>query len=75
MFSSNHALQYLTYPSQVVGKACKPIPVLLLTALVRRKRYSLTKYGCVILLVTGVAIFLYNPTEEDRTQVIFVVNK
>lgn len=69
IFGSNHALQYLSYPSQVVGKACKPIPVLILSGLVGRKRYNYTKYGCVLLLVIGVTVFLYKPalgqTDEE----------
>lgn len=78
VFGSNHALQYLSYPSQVrfrfrndestviqvVGKACKPIPVLILTGLVARKRHNLSKYFCVMLLVIGVSIFLYSPADR-----------
>jgi len=64
VFGSNHALQYLSYPSQVVGKACKPIPVLIITGLVARKRHNLSKYFCVMLLVIGVSIFLYSPAEK-----------
>ena len=30
MVSSNTALQYVNYPTQVLGKSCKPIPVMLL---------------------------------------------
>jgi len=68
IFGSNHALQYLSYPSQVVGKACKPIPVLLLSVIVGRKRYNYSKYGCVVLLVIGVTIFLYKPAESHVHQ-------
>ena len=30
MVASNAALQYVNYPTQVLGKSCKPIPVMLL---------------------------------------------
>ena len=81
VFGSNHALQYLSYPSQVkfffestrnhhenhfqvVGKACKPIPVLIITGFIARKRHNLSKYFCVMLLVIGVSIFLYSPADK-----------
>ena len=52
-----------------MGKACKPIPVLLLSVIVGRKRYNYSKYGCVVLLVIGVTIFLYKPAESHVHQV------
>ena len=30
MVASNTALQHVNYPTQVLGKSCKPIPVMLL---------------------------------------------
>ena len=30
MVSSNKALLWVNYPTQVIGKSCKPIPVMLL---------------------------------------------
>ncbi|KAG8566581.1 hypothetical protein GDO81_013302 [Engystomops pustulosus] len=61
MVSSNSALQYVNYPTQVLGKSCKPIPVMLLGVTVLRKKYPLTKYLCVLLIVVGVALFMYKP--------------
>lgn len=34
MVSSNKALSWVNYPTQVVGKSCKPIPVMILGVLV-----------------------------------------
>lgn len=70
MVSSNMALRYVAYPTQVVGKAAKPIPVMLLGVLLGRKSYSLQKYLFVILIVIGVALFMYkeskvNPNSEN----------
>lgn len=44
---------------QVVGKSCKPIPVMILGVLFGRKRYPLLKYFFVLLIVIGVALFMY----------------
>eukprot|EP00062_Callorhinchus_milii_P016067 gi/632966964/ref/XP_007899712.1/ PREDICTED: solute carrier family 35 member B1 [Callorhinchus milii] len=61
MVSSNSALQYVSYPTQVLGKSCKPIPVMILGVTIGKKRYPLAKYLCVLLIVIGVALFMYKP--------------
>ncbi|XP_078280648.1 solute carrier family 35 member B1 [Rhinoraja longicauda] len=63
MVSSNSALQYVNYPTQVLGKSCKPIPVMVLGVIIGRKRYPLAKYLCVLLIVLGVALFMYKPNK------------
>jgi len=59
MVSSNKALSWVNYPTQVVGKSCKPIPVMVLGVLVGRKKYPLLKYLFILLIVVGVALFMY----------------
>ncbi|XP_022238954.1 solute carrier family 35 member B1-like isoform X2 [Limulus polyphemus] len=59
MIASNMALQHVNYPTQVVGKSCKPIPVMILGVLIGRKSYTLLKYLFVLLIVTGVCLFMY----------------
>ncbi|XP_028932001.1 solute carrier family 35 member B1 isoform X2 [Ornithorhynchus anatinus] len=61
MVSSNSALQFVNYPTQVLGKSCKPIPVMLLGVTLLKKSYPKAKYVCVLLIVAGVALFLYRP--------------
>ncbi|NXF98764.1 S35B1 protein, partial [Sakesphorus luctuosus] len=51
----------LVLPFQVLGKSCKPIPVMLLGVTLLRKKYPPAKYLCVLLIVAGVALFLYKP--------------
>jgi len=59
MVASNMALQHVNYPTQVVGKSCKPIPVMILGVLIGRKRYPLLKYLFVFLIVCGVGLFMF----------------
>ena len=59
MVSSNKALSWVNYPTQVVGKSCKPIPVMILGVLVGRKSYPLLKYLFILMIVVGVALFMY----------------
>jgi len=59
MVSSNKALSWVNYPTQVIGKSCKPIPVMVLGVLVGRKSYPLIKYLFIMMIVAGVALFMY----------------
>lgn len=59
MVASNKALQWVNYPTQVIAKSCKPIPVMILGVLFGGKKYPLLKYLFVFLIVAGVALFTY----------------
>ncbi|XP_067005998.1 solute carrier family 35 member B1 [Anabrus simplex] len=59
MVCSNMALQWVNYPTQVIGKSGKPIPVMILGVLLGKKNYPLRKYIFVLLIVIGVALFMY----------------
>lgn len=64
MVSSNMALQHVNYPTQVIGKSCKPIPVMILGVLIGRKSYSLLKYLFVLMIVAGVGLFMYKDNQS-----------
>lgn len=51
-FSCNCLLSF-----QVLGKSCKPIPVMVMGAFLGKK-YPLKKYANVALIVAGVALFM-----------------
>lgn len=70
MVSSNMALRWVAYPTQVVAKAAKPIPVMILGVLIGRKSYSVQKYFFIFIIVVGVVLFMYkegkvNPNSEN----------
>jgi len=67
MLASNFALEFVSYPMQVLGKSVKPVPVMLLGVLVARKRYPWTKWFYVLLIVFGVVLFMYKPKEMSKT--------
>ena len=56
-FFSVRALRYVIYPIQVLAKSCKPVPVMLMGALMGKK-YPAKKYVKVILIVGGVCLFM-----------------
>lgn len=43
----------------MLGKSVKPIPVMILGVIVAHKRYPLQKYLFVLMIVMGVAMFVY----------------
>ena len=68
MVTSNKALMWVNYPTQVVGKSCKPIPVMVLGVLIGRKRYPALKYLFVLLIVAGVAMFMYKDDKASASK-------
>lgn len=59
MVCGNMALRWITYPTQVIAKSSKPIPVMLLGVLLAHKRYTVQKYFFVLMIVVGVIMFIY----------------
>lgn len=68
MISSNMALRWVPYPTQVVGKSAKPIPVMILGLLVGNKTYAMKKYICVLMIVIGVVLFMYKDGKSNTEQ-------
>lgn len=66
MLASNHALQHVSYPTQVLGKSAKPIPVMILGIIFARKRYPWAKFLFVLMIVLGVAMFLYKDSGQSK---------
>lgn len=59
MFCSNRAVYHVDYPTHVVAKCCKPIPVLLMGLLFgRTRRYTLSRAVSVSVTTAGVALFM-----------------
>eukprot|EP00960_Hanusia_phi_P049983 759921-Hanusia_phi.AAC.4 len=44
MAASNEALRYVSYPTQVLGKSCKMVPVFLMGILIGGKKYGWSMY-------------------------------
>lgn len=54
---SNASLGFLNYPTQVVFKCCKLIPVLIGGILIQRKTYSMLDFYAAALMCIGLTIF------------------
>lgn len=61
------ALKYVNFPTQVLSKACKLIPVMVMSYLVSGKRYKLHEYNVAILISVGISFFLLgNHMQESK---------
>lgn len=65
MVSSNMALRWVPYPTQVIGKSAKPIPVMILGVLIGHKRYAFQRYFFVLLIVFGVVLFMMKESKVN----------
>src|SRR5436305_2224049 len=68
MVSINMALQHVNYPTQVIGKSCKPIPVMVMGVLLGKKSYSLAKYFFVLMIVVGVGVFMFKDQSKSASE-------
>ena len=57
MAASNEALRFVSYPTQVLGKSCKMVPVMAGGIVLGGKKYSLIEYLQVLLITIGVCVF------------------
>ena len=54
------ALKYISFPTQVLSKSCKIIPVMIVGIFVNRKTYSVLEYVDAMLITVGVAMFSFS---------------
>lgn len=52
------ALKYVNFPTQVLSKSCKIVPVMLMSKLLLRKKYQMSAYFRALLLSIGMFVFL-----------------
>jgi UDP-galactose transporter B1 len=62
------ALKHIDYPTMILGKSCKLVPVLIMNVIVYRRKFPLHKYLCVALVTAGVSMFmLYQPSTKKSS--------
>eukprot|EP00762_Andalucia_godoyi_P003134 ANDGO_01091.mRNA.1 Solute carrier family 35 member B1 homolog len=71
MLSSTWALNYCPYPTQVVAKSSKSIPVIIAKAFFFKTPYSRMQYACVFAICAGISAFmLFKPSTKAVTSEI-----
>jgi UDP-galactose transporter B1 len=62
------SLKHINYPTMILGKSCKLVPVMLMNFLIYRKRFEAHKYFTVALITAGVSGFmLFEDAEEKQS--------
>ncbi|KAI8822686.1 UAA transporter [Fimicolochytrium jonesii] len=59
------ALKHIDYPTVILGKSCKLVPVLLMNFLIYRRTFPAQKYLIVALITAGVSAFMLLHKQED----------
>jgi len=63
------ALKHINFPTMILGKSCKLVPVMLMNWLVYRKRFEVYKYVTVCLITLGVSGFmLFEPHRGGKAE-------
>jgi UDP-galactose transporter B1 len=52
------ALSYISYPTMVLGKSCKLVPVMVMNVLLYRRRFARHKYVVVAMVTAGITAFM-----------------
>ncbi|XP_039760124.1 adenosine 3'-phospho 5'-phosphosulfate transporter 1 isoform X2 [Pararge aegeria] len=58
------ALKYVSFPTQVLSKSCKVIPVMLMGKLISRNKYEPYEYGTALLISVGMMLFMFGSHDQ-----------
>ncbi|XP_061668821.1 adenosine 3'-phospho 5'-phosphosulfate transporter 1 [Syngnathoides biaculeatus] len=64
------ALKYISFPTQVLAKASKVIPVMLMGKLISQKSYEYWEYLTAALISVGVSMFLLSSTSGKHSSTV-----
>jgi len=64
-----NSLKYINYPTMILGKSCKLVPVVVMNFLLYQKKYPWNKYVTVVLVTVGVSLFtLLQPAKANAAE-------
>lgn len=61
------ALKFVNFPTQVLAKSCKIIPVMIMGKIISRNKYEFYEYITAIMISVGMIFFLTGSTDESKT--------
>lgn len=59
------SLKHISYLTMLLGKACKLVPVMLVSSLLYGRRYPARQYAMVLFVTFGVLLFMSNSSDDD----------
>jgi len=68
------ALKYVSFPTQVLAKASKIIPVMLMGKVVSNKKYEYYEYVVAVLISLGMVAFLMGNEDDKRTSNVTTIS-
>eukprot|EP00039_Didymoeca_costata_P020801 m.342479 g.342479 ORF g.342479 m.342479 type:complete len:324 (+) comp21423_c0_seq1:121-1092(+) len=64
MLASNEALKYISYPTQILAKSCKMLPVMFFQILFFGAKYKARDYAVVVIVTLGIILFQMKDKES-----------
>lgn len=58
------SLSHITYPTMVLAKSCKLVPVMIMNIILYRRRFAPHKYLVVAMVTTGITMFMFSGKER-----------
>ncbi|XP_028164797.1 adenosine 3'-phospho 5'-phosphosulfate transporter 1 [Ostrinia furnacalis] len=58
------ALKYVSFPTQVLSKSCKVIPVMMMGKLISRTKYELYEYVTAVMISVGMVLFMFGSHDD-----------
>ncbi|KAH8925904.1 UAA transporter [Atractiella rhizophila] len=52
------SLRYISFPTMILGKSCKLIPVMLMNIILYRRKFAAHKYAVVAIVTSGISVFM-----------------
>jgi solute carrier family 35 (UDP-galactose transporter), member B1 len=68
MFLSQKSLSFINFPTQVIVKSCKMVPVMVAGALLHGKKYSVADYIRVSMVTVGIIVFTFFKDSAKTSQ-------
>uniref|UniRef100_A0A182NRK4 Adenosine 3'-phospho 5'-phosphosulfate transporter 1 n=1 Tax=Anopheles dirus TaxID=7168 RepID=A0A182NRK4_9DIPT len=60
------ALKFVNFPTQVLAKSCKIIPVMIMGKIISRNKYEFYEYLTAVMISVGMIFFLTGSTDESK---------
>ncbi|XP_053615947.1 adenosine 3'-phospho 5'-phosphosulfate transporter 1 [Plodia interpunctella] len=64
------ALKYVSFPTQVLSKSCKVIPVMLMGKVISRKKYELYEYVTAVMISLGMMLFIFGSHDDNGVSTV-----
>ncbi|XP_053679729.1 adenosine 3'-phospho 5'-phosphosulfate transporter 1 [Anopheles nili] len=61
------ALKFVNFPTQVLAKSCKIIPVMIMGKIISRNKYEFYEYLTAVMISVGMIFFLTGSTDESKS--------